>query len=215
MRICAVDLKGDDAIICIMAKNMGLIEVPECRQRKFTISDTQDNENMRWFQRAFKQLVLDYKIDKVVIKERAMKGKFAGGAVGFKLEAALQLLDEVNVEILTNTRIKEQLKHTPLHLDFKQTGLKQFQENAFVTAYAGIHMADAPKQEREAIDKAVQAKEEESQLKILEAARNNAAENFHASKEEDFEDAPQAAPVKKPAAKKVSGASLYGASKKK
>lgn len=140
MRICAVELKGNDAIFCIMAKNMGLIEIPECRQRKLTISDTQDNENMRWFQRAMIQLIRDYKIDKVVVRERPMKGKFAGGAVGFKLEAAIQLLEDTEVELIAPSKIKEQLKHTPLHLDFRETKLKQFQENAFVTAYACIHM---------------------------------------------------------------------------
>ena len=212
MRICAVDLKGDDAIICIMAKNMGLIEVPECRQRKLTISDTQDNENMRWFQRAFKQLVLDYKIDRIVIKERPMKGKFAGGAVGFKLEAALQLLDDVEVQILTNSRVKEQLKHTPLHMEFKQTGLKQFQENAFITAYAGIHMADAPRQEREAIDRAEEVRAQESKQKILDAARDAAETKFE---EDDEKPAPKKQDDKKPEVKKRSGADLYGASKRK
>ena len=57
MRICAVELKGDDAIFCIMSKNMGLLDIPEVRQRKITISNTQDTDNMRWFQRQFLQLV--------------------------------------------------------------------------------------------------------------------------------------------------------------
>ena len=139
MRICAVELKGNDAIICIMSKNMGLLEIPECRQRKFSITAT-NTENMRWFQRAFLQLTRDYKVDKVVIKERPTSGKFMGGAVGFKLEAALQLIEDLDVELVTGARIKEQLKHTPLLMDYKQNHLKQFQEHAFVTAYAALHM---------------------------------------------------------------------------
>ena len=115
MRICAVELKGDDAIFCIMSKNMGLLDIPEVRQRKITISNTQDTENMRWFQRQLLQLVTDYKVEKVVIRERPMKGKFAGGAVGFKLEAAIQLIEDLNVEL---------------------------QEQAFITAYACLHMQD-------------------------------------------------------------------------
>jgi hypothetical protein len=143
MRICAVELKGDDAIFCIMSKNMGLLDIPEVRQRKITISNTQDTNNMRWFQRQLLQLVTDYKIDKVVIKERPMKGKFAGGAVGFKLEAAIQLIEGINVELVTGSRIKEQLKHTPILMEYKQTKLKQFQEQAFITAYACLHMQES------------------------------------------------------------------------
>ena len=142
MRICAVELKGDDAIFCIMSKNMGLLDIPEVRQRKITISNTQDTENMRWFQRQLLQLVTDYKVEKVVIRERPMKGKFAGGAVGFKLEAAIQLIEGLNVELVTGARIKEQLKHTPILMEYKQTKLKQFQEQAFITAYACLHMQD-------------------------------------------------------------------------
>ncbi|GEM_PF-80713 len=143
MRICAVELKGDDAIFCIMSKNMGLLDIPEVRQRKITITNTQDTENMRWFQRQFLQLVTDYKVEKVVIRERPMKGKFAGGAVGFKLETAIQLIEGIKVELVAGSRIKEQLKHTPILMDYKQTKLKQFQEQAFTTAYACLHMQDS------------------------------------------------------------------------
>jgi hypothetical protein len=143
MRICAVELKGNDAIFCIMSKNMGLLDIPEVRQRKITITDTQNTENMRWFQKQFLQLVNDYKVEKVVIRERPMKGKFAGGAVGFKLETAIQLIEELDVEMVSPTRIKEQLKHTPILMEYKQTKLKQFQEQAFQTAYACLHMQDS------------------------------------------------------------------------
>lgn len=143
MRICAVELKGNDAIFCIMSKNMGLLDIPEVRQRKITITDTQNTENMRWFQKQFLQLVNDYKVEKVVIRERPMKGKFAGGAVGFKLETAIQLIEDLNVEMVSPTRIKEQLKHTPILMEYKQTKLKQFQEQAFQTAYACLHMQDS------------------------------------------------------------------------
>ncbi len=143
MRICAVELKGNDAIFCIMSKNMGLLDIPEVRQRKITITDTQNTENMRWFQKQFLQLVNDYKVEKVVIRERPMKGKFAGGAVGFKLETAIQLIEDLNVEMVSPSRIKEQLKHTPILMEYKQTKLKQFQEQAFQTAYACLHMQDS------------------------------------------------------------------------
>ncbi len=80
----------------------------------------------------------DYKIDVVVIRKRAHKGKFAGGAVGFKLEAAIQLIEGVQVELMAPSDVKEQLKHTPLPVSFKETGLKQFQETAFTTGFAYI-----------------------------------------------------------------------------
>ena len=91
---------------------------------------------VRDYQFAFAKLVEDYKIEKVVIKQRQTKGKFAGGGNGFKLEAAIQLIEDLDVTVVPSNEIKEKLKRNPLPIKFKDTGLKQFQEQAFTTAYA-------------------------------------------------------------------------------
>jgi len=71
----------------------------------------------------------------VAIKERALKGKFAGGAIGFKLEAAIQLMDNMDVVVLSQKDIKLGLSENQLPILFAETGLKVFQETAFTTAY--------------------------------------------------------------------------------
>ena len=87
----------------------------------------------------------DYKIETVIIRERPTAGKFSGGAVGFKLEAAIQLIDGLKVELITPTDIKAYIKRNPIPVSFEDTGLKVFQEGAFTTAYAYLmhsHYAD-------------------------------------------------------------------------
>ena len=78
----------------------------------------------------------DYQVERVVIRQRPMKGKFAGGAVGFKLEAAIELISDLDVVILSTTDIKESLKRNPIQIDYAETDLKIYQEVAFNTAYA-------------------------------------------------------------------------------
>lgn len=136
MRVCGVEIKGSEAILCLMEYQGGLFNLPDCRQSRIALSQDQEAEQVRKFQFALRKLVEDYKIQHLVIKERPQKGKFAGGAVGFKIEAALQLLDNCNVSLLSATALKEQIKRFPLPVDFKATGLKAFQETAFLTAYA-------------------------------------------------------------------------------
>lgn len=136
MKVCGVELKGSEALICLLSKSGDLFDIPDCRQIRFTIKDSDDQQQMRYFQQSFAKLLEDYKIDRVVIRQRPHKGKFAGGAVGFKMEGALQALTQINVSILTPSQIKEQLKKTPMPVDFGETGLKQFQEPAFTTAFA-------------------------------------------------------------------------------
>lgn len=136
MRTCGIEIKGSEAIICLVAYNGGLFELPDCRQSRFVLQNDNDAENVRKFQFTLKKFIEDYQVNQLVIKERPQKGKFAGGAVGFKIEAALQLIESCNVTILSATTIKEQLKRFPLAVEFKATGLKAFQETAFTTAYA-------------------------------------------------------------------------------
>jgi hypothetical protein len=136
MKVCGVDLKGNDAIICLMSLADGLFTLPDCRVRKLTIADATDTEQLRKFQFDFEKLMDDYQIDHVVIRERMTKGKFAGGAVSFKLEAAIQLADAINTSLLSPSQAKEIMKKSQVHINFQDTGLKQFQELAFMTALA-------------------------------------------------------------------------------
>ncbi|WP_215399014.1 DUF3010 family protein [Rheinheimera oceanensis] len=136
MRTCGIEIKGSEAIICLMTLKNGLFDLPDCRQNRFALSKDQDQQQMRHFQFTFAKFIEDYQITQLVIKERPQKGKFAGGAVGFKIEAALQLIAGCNCSLLSATELKEKLKRHPLPVDFKATGLKVFQETAFLTAYA-------------------------------------------------------------------------------
>ncbi|GHF81661.1 DUF3010 family protein [Thalassotalea marina] len=136
MKVCGVELKGNDAILCVMSKANGLYDLPHIRVPKISINDAADAEQVRKFKFTFEKLLADYQIDKVVIKGRALKGKFAGGPVGFKLEAAIQLIDSVETEIVSATFVKTALAKTQVSIDFRDTGLKKFQETAFQTAFA-------------------------------------------------------------------------------
>ncbi|RCU51555.1 MULTISPECIES: DUF3010 family protein [Corallincola] len=136
MKVCGVELKGSEAILCLMSLEQGLFEIPDCRTTRLAISKSTTTEEVRKFQFAFAKLMEDYKVSHVVIKERITKGKFAGGAVSFKLEATIQLIESLGVDLISATEIKETIKRHPMPVDFKATGLKQFQEHAFAAAYA-------------------------------------------------------------------------------
>lgn len=136
MKVCAIDLKGNDAIICLMSLTDGLFNLHECRVKKLSIADATDDEQLKKFQFDFIKLMADYQIENVVIRERMTKGKFAGGSVSFKLEAAIQLIDTLKVSLLSPSKIKEIRKNSRIKMNFDETGLKQFQESAFITGFA-------------------------------------------------------------------------------
>ena len=136
MKICGVEITGNDAVISLLTEQDGMFILPDCRVRRISCKNPDHVNELKYFQKTFKQLMDDYQIDVVVIKERMKKGKFAGGANGFKLEAAIQLIDELKVVLMSSSEQKQHLKHYPLPISFAETGLKKFQETAFMAAFS-------------------------------------------------------------------------------
>jgi hypothetical protein len=136
MRVCGVEINSNDVNVCLLSLSDDIFELPDFRSRKLTLKDINSTAELRYFPQTFAKLMADYQVDQVVIRQRPMKGKFAGGAVGFKLEAAIELIADLNVVIMSTTDIKESLKRNPIQIDYAGTGLKAFQEGAFNTAYA-------------------------------------------------------------------------------
>ncbi|MFT6387138.1 MAG: hypothetical protein ACJAUP_000508 [Cellvibrionaceae bacterium] len=140
MIICGVDLTANDAVICIVKLDAQLFSIIDCRVRKLSLSKKYMREDFVQFQSLFAQLMKDYQVDKVVIKERMPKGKFAGGAVSFKLESAIQLIKDLDVTLITPAQIKATLADNPFPISYADTGLKGFQETAFTVAFVAHNL---------------------------------------------------------------------------
>ncbi len=140
MLICGVELSGSDAVVCLLDMDKGQFVLPESKVRKISLKKNHAREDLQQFQASFAEFLVEHEVKKVAIKERMPKGKFAGGAISFKLEAAIQLISEPDVVLLSSALIKSTLAASPLPIPFTATGLKAFQEAAFVSAYVG-HLA--------------------------------------------------------------------------
>jgi hypothetical protein len=142
MLICGVELSGSDAVVCLLDMGKGQFTLPESKTRKLTLKKNHTREDLQQFQASFAEFLTEHDVKKVAIKERMQKGKFAGGAISFKLEAAIQLMLSPGVEValLSSAQIKSTLAANPLPVPFADTGLKVFQETAFIAAYVG-HLA--------------------------------------------------------------------------
>ncbi|MDO6442785.1 MULTISPECIES: DUF3010 family protein [unclassified Marinobacter] len=142
MLICGVELSGSDAVVCLLNLDSGQFSLPESKVRKITLKKNHTREDLQEFQVSFAKFLAEHDVKKVAIKERMPKGKFAGGAISFKMEAAIQLMPgtDVEVELLSPATIKSTLAAKPMPISFSETGLKVFQETAFVAAYVG-HLA--------------------------------------------------------------------------
>lgn len=136
MITCGVEIKSNEAILCLLSKDRGLFQIIDCRQIRIPLVQSEDTEAMRKYQFTLKKLFEDYKVNQVAIKERPTKGKFAGASTGFKIEAAIQLINSVDVKLISTNELKESIKANPFPIPFSDTGLRAFQEGAFSVAYA-------------------------------------------------------------------------------
>ena len=132
MKILGIELKGNDANLCLMELNKDLINLPDCRARQLSLRKNPSTNDIRKFQADFIKLAEDYKVTHVMIKERPVSGKFSGGPVGFKMETAIQLATCLNVELISPANMKLVLGKNPIFVHFKETSLKAFQQAAFV-----------------------------------------------------------------------------------
>ncbi len=135
MNLLGVELNNKEAVIVFLNSDGGLFNVKELRTRGIELRDAEQADGIKAFQSIFAKLIADYGIDTIAIKQRPMKGKFSGSANSFKMEAAIQLIENVKVEMVSNQEIKETLKKNPLDYTMKDLELRQFQEAAFNTAY--------------------------------------------------------------------------------
>ena len=136
MIICGVELKGSEANICLLGRSDDLYNLPDCKVRRLPFKKVHTANELKAYQREFAALMQEHKVDKVVIRERPTTGKFTGGAMGFKLAAAIQLAEGLETELMNQNTVKDILKVNTPPIDYVDTGLKGFQEHAFLTAFA-------------------------------------------------------------------------------
>ena len=60
MKVCGVEIKKGEVVLCILQLDAGLFELPPCRVRSFPIKDAQGQEFLREFQFSFAKLMEDY-----------------------------------------------------------------------------------------------------------------------------------------------------------
>ncbi len=127
MKICGIELKANN-IILVVLDNKNFLDL---KIKKLTLEDDEKQEDIRKFCNEFLLFLENENIEKVVIKKRAKKGNFAGGAVTFKLEGLIQLNPLCEVELLSAQTLSSFEKKNQIEFP---NSLKKYQEQAYLCA---------------------------------------------------------------------------------
>ena len=132
MTLCGIEIKGSEAIIAVAAQDLTHVALAT---KKIALEDDDEAASVKAFARQVAAFVRDNGITRIAIKKRSKKGEFAGGPTTFKIEGVLQLLDGVEVTLLSPQTINAQnKKHT---FDLPAT-LNKYQHEAYKTACSGL-----------------------------------------------------------------------------
>lgn len=129
MKVCGIELKSNNVLLAVVENK----EYIDLKIKKITLENDESQEDIRKFCNEFLLFLEQNQIEKVVIKKRAKKGNFAGGAVTFKLEGLIQLNPLCEVELLSAQAISSFEKKN--QIEFPKE-LKKYQEQAYLSAYS-------------------------------------------------------------------------------
>ena len=127
---CGIELKGNEARIVVLEGNQEAYNIIGSAPKKIKLDDPNNQDSVKHFLNEIITFVEQFDIQKIGIKERATKGKFAGGSVSFKMEGLLQT-SSAEVMLIHSRTIKAKLKNEVL--DF--TLVNKYQEEALKVAW--------------------------------------------------------------------------------
>jgi hypothetical protein len=134
VRICGCDLSGSDAVVVVLDGNPSGFEVVSATS-KFSLRDAKDTQAVKDLLRLLGSYFREMRIDVIAIKQRAERGRFAGGATTFKVEGLIQAAAEQEVIFLTPQLISRRTKEVDVALPHN---LHKYQIGAFQTALVAL-----------------------------------------------------------------------------
>ena len=135
MKTCGIEIKGSEAIIALAALDTQALTHVALATKKIALDDDDEAANVKAFAAQVKAFVHDNAITRIAIKKRSKKGEFAGGPTTFKIEGVLQLLEGVEVTLLSPQTVNAQnRKHT---FDLPAT-LNKYQHEAYKAACSAL-----------------------------------------------------------------------------
>lgn len=132
MKTCGVEIKSNEIIFVLLDSHGALIPITD---RKIQLEDSDSAESVIAFYAKLKDWLFKHHVDRVIIKKRAKKGKFAGGADSFKIEGLVQMMDFCDVKLVSPQAIASLIKNNPQEIP---EDILKYQEAAFWAAMYAI-----------------------------------------------------------------------------
>jgi hypothetical protein len=125
MRICGCEISAQEVRLAVVELNADRkLELLRLKTTRIELKDDTSEVDLRSFLAALHAFSCDNEIDTFVVKTRAKKGRMAGGAVSFKIETLIQLVEGCNTRFVSpvalsnfaKRKVKEYPDKLPVYL---------------------------------------------------------------------------------------------------
>jgi hypothetical protein len=135
MRVCGCEISASEVRLAVVYLNdEGNVEMLRLKTTRIELEDDTSEADLRSCLADLQGFSREHEIDIFVIKTRAKKGRMAGGAVSFKIEALIQLVEGCQTKFVSPVALSHFAKKD---LDEYPEKLPVYLKNAFLSgAYA-------------------------------------------------------------------------------
>ena len=135
MVVCGCEISAKEVRLAVVHLNDdGNVEMRRLKITRIELEDDTSEADLRSFLAALHEFARENKIDTFSIKTRAKKGRMAGGAVSFKIETLIQLVEGCDTRFVSPVALAHFAKK---EVEAYPDNLPVYLKNAFLSgAYA-------------------------------------------------------------------------------
>lgn len=101
MRVCGCEISAQEVRLAVVQlDDEGKVEMLRLKTTRIELIDDTSEADLRVFLASLQEFPREHQIDTFAIKTRANKGKMAGGAVSFKIETLIQLVENCDTKFV-------------------------------------------------------------------------------------------------------------------
>ena len=131
MRVCGCEISSREVRLAVVSLNDdGDVEMLRLKTTRIELEDDTSQADIRSFLANLQGFAQEHDIDTFVVKTRAKKGRMAGGAVSFKIETLIQLVEGCHTRFVSPVALAHFSKK---NLDVYPEKLPVYLKNAFLS----------------------------------------------------------------------------------
>lgn len=147
MTVCGCEISAQEVRLAVVhLDDEGKIEMLRLNTTRIELADDTSEADLRAFQAELQAFAREHEVGAFVIKTRAKNGKMAGGAVSFKIETLIQLVEGCDTRFVSPVALsnfaKKQIEAYPEKLlVYLKTRFSQALTSRFQSSFSRRHIA--------------------------------------------------------------------------